>query len=568
MVAHRLLLFLGLSATIWAGKWDSGFDVDLEGDLPAPTIGPIVSNFYPYFSPGTIPTHRGEGRSKDAKRTHSGRLDYRQAQCNDPTYILACPVTETLPCCPPDYPICCHDPSDKCCATGYFCVGVLTCCPNGTTGCGEGCCPAGTACCGGIHCCDTAAGYQCRSGTCVNPTLSSISTQSIQSVASVSSVAAVALSSQSVQSISSELAGQTREDGSGVDTINTVTVLPSDPRIEYGKPEDWVDTASSSSSGVGSCNNGTRATQKSGNFTFVFSGTAIALFIIPSANGGPFTVQIDGEPASALNSKPATGLTSGGQCIPNQIFTRDNLLERPHQVIVQNGETTVPGTPAGTLEFNSIKYTGRGAFGTNLNPPNDNKVSPAVIGGSVGGVLGAIILVGAGILFWLYRRKKRNAEAATAATTPAPVSPNQQMMYQHQPGVYSPTSQTPSSAQYTAAGVGVAGVGAYGGMAAGQHQQQHSPQPSWNPQQQSYPTSPQQQQYPLGSPQGGWTGQQQPGYTDYNRPTSGTSAAMAPLPMWVERASRPGPSDGASMTTAEHNTSPGGSNAYTAYQPH
>lgn len=78
------------------------------------------------------------------------------------------------------------------------------------------------------------------------------------------------MSSISLQSISSELAGQ-NDDGADSNTVATVSVLPSDNRIDYDPQNAWVSTASES--GVGSCTNGTKVTtQSNANFTFVFKG--------------------------------------------------------------------------------------------------------------------------------------------------------------------------------------------------------------------------------------------------------------------------------------------------------
>jgi hypothetical protein len=171
----------------------------------------------------------------------------------------------------------------------------------------------------------------------------------------------------------------------------------------------------------------------------------------------------------------------------------------------------------------------------------------------VGGALGAVVLLGAGVLFWLYRRKRRNSENGTSA----PVTPNQPMMYhQQQPGAgtpYSPTAQTPGSPQATPS--------VFGGMATSQHVPT-SPHPSsWSGHQQlsqQYPTSPQQQQYLLPQQQQ-YPGPSQQAYDGYNRPVSDVSAAgLAPLPMWVERAAgRGGPSDAMSVTSAEHSAQHG-----------
>lgn len=159
----------------------------------------------------------------------------------------------------------------------------------------------------------------------------------------------------------------------------------------------------------------------------------------------------------------------------------------------------------------------------------------------MGGALGAIVLAGAGVLFWLYRRKKRNNQNGP----PTSVAPSDPMMHQNQP--YSPSMRPVGSPEYSAS--------AYGGMAPSHQRGQSvptSPQPTtWGtPSLQHYPLGPQQPQH-VESMQPNWGHQQQP-YTDYNRPPSNVSAAgITPLPMWVERASR-APAEGMSVTTAEH----------------
>jgi hypothetical protein len=75
----------------------------------------------------------------------------------------------------------------------------------------------------------------------------------------------------SISSVSSELAAQTRTGNENPNSINTATVAASDPRINYKPPSSWIDT--STQSGVGSCNNGTKVTQDpQAKFTFVFQG--------------------------------------------------------------------------------------------------------------------------------------------------------------------------------------------------------------------------------------------------------------------------------------------------------
>jgi hypothetical protein len=80
------------------------------------------------------------------------------------------------------------------------------------------------------------------------------------------------------------------------------------------------------------------------------TGSAISLSIVPSANGGPFTVQVDAGTASNLNSKNTPAVN---QCIPSQVFSQDNMEDKPHLIFVTNGATAA-GSTAGTLEFNGI----------------------------------------------------------------------------------------------------------------------------------------------------------------------------------------------------------------------
>jgi hypothetical protein len=55
------------------------------------------------------------------------------------------------------------------------------------------------------------------------------------------------------------------------------------------------------------------------------------------------------------------------------------------------------------------RYTGKGAVGTSIKKSG---ISPAVIGGSIGGTLGAMSLIASGIIIILYRKKK-NASSKT-----------------------------------------------------------------------------------------------------------------------------------------------------------
>jgi hypothetical protein len=105
-----------------------------------------------------------------------------------------------------------------------------------------------------------------------------IPTISIPTVANtITSPAQVSMESIiSISSVSSELAAQTRTGNANPNSINTATVAASDPRINYEPSSSWINT--STQSGVGSCNNGTKVTQDAqAKFTFVFQGEVFYL---------------------------------------------------------------------------------------------------------------------------------------------------------------------------------------------------------------------------------------------------------------------------------------------------
>ncbi|PVG01988.1 hypothetical protein CPB86DRAFT_30952 [Serendipita vermifera] len=111
--AFSVLVVAGLTS---ASKWDEGLDGDLLGELPAPTPDPYlaVNELYPDLPWGAAPLSYAPGSSKRKRLGMEGRLGIRAPTCDDAGYILSCPISEHLPCCPAAHPICCHDPSDTC----------------------------------------------------------------------------------------------------------------------------------------------------------------------------------------------------------------------------------------------------------------------------------------------------------------------------------------------------------------------------------------------------------------------------------------------------------------------
>ncbi|CAG8707881.1 13910_t:CDS:2, partial [Acaulospora colombiana] len=299
-------------------------------------------------------------------------------------------------------------------------------------------------------------------------------------------------------SLSSELAQQTR-DGSNSDTINTAFVSPSDPRIEYDPASAWQDT--SSTSGVGSCNNATRVTtQANASFKFVFEGS--------------ISVSVDGESASTVNT---AGGTSTNQCVSSQVYSRSDLPEKPHIIIVKNA-LNAQGSSGGKLEFNGITYVHFilhwSTFTHNTKVILERERSARTATHPLA-------------------TRKKNKQAGQPAT-PAPTTPNQPILFSPNPGQqapYSPPMHTgsPPMSEYNA----------YGGM--------QQPPPG------SY-------QIPPSPGQSGWGSPQQypqQMYQDPARPVSGTSGAgMAPLPMWVERAQAPSGEGGMSTTSATYSGPP------------
>ncbi|PVF95532.1 hypothetical protein CPB86DRAFT_568329 [Serendipita vermifera] len=227
MAYFRYLSLFMVIARTSGSRWDNGIDGVLLGEVIELTETPYPTlNIYSDVSLGTNPKHY-PGEPKSGLIGKEGRLDSRAPTCSS-GYILACPATEHNPCCSENYPVCsyqicllhwiidisavgCHDPSDKCCKNGYFCVGLRTCCINGQIGCGEGCCEADQICCG-TKCCNSST-QACRSGTCVQLVDPSQSYQSVQSLASVASVASVVsvASTASVASVASVVSVESME---------------------------------------------------------------------------------------------------------------------------------------------------------------------------------------------------------------------------------------------------------------------------------------------------------------------------------------------------------------------
>ena len=162
--------------------------------------------------------------------------------------------------------------------------------------------------------------------------------------------------SRASASLSSELATQDHGNANP-DTINTVLVLPSDPRIEYNSSTSWVNTTPDSE--IGSWTNGTRvATVAGASFTFVFSGTYFWIIfrqhdespicsgssvgIQTAANAGPvsYTVIIDGKSVVASN-----GTQVLNQCHIVTSFTQAGLLDVPHslEVVTGSGKLEIAG---------------------------------------------------------------------------------------------------------------------------------------------------------------------------------------------------------------------------------
>lgn len=144
-------------------------------------------------------------------------------------------------------------------------------------------------------------------------------------------------------------------------TIDTIRVLPSDPRIEYDSLTSWVDTTHNSS--AGSCTNGTRVAKAVGaSFTFTFSGmyfratikqrdeslvrSGLSVSIRTAVNKSPvnYTVIIDGKSAVASDRTKALN-----QCHIVTSFTQAGLSDAQHTLKVVAGSKQ-----AGKLEFSGI----------------------------------------------------------------------------------------------------------------------------------------------------------------------------------------------------------------------
>ncbi|KAG8822703.1 hypothetical protein FRC17_009491, partial [Serendipita sp. 399] len=190
----------------------------------------------------------------------------------------------------------------------------------------------------------------------------------------------------------------------------------------------------------------------------------------------------------------------------------------------------------GKLEFNGLTYTGRGAFGT-PEKPNPGP-SPAIIGGSVGGALGAIAIIGGGIAYFLYR-KRRGQPGETATNVHNEVT----------------------TAGAAGAGAGATTISQSTGSPVNQQTMSPYVVPTGMSSLQSLPS----QVQPFGYSQAQHPYSQQPmaqyGYQQYGgQGSTSYGAPAAPFPGWVQRASQATdsgsppfrPADSASTTSATH----------------
>ncbi|KAG8868916.1 hypothetical protein FRC20_002528 [Serendipita sp. 405] len=370
------------------------------------------------------------------------------------------------------------------------------------------------------------------------PTSSSHSAESTTSTQSAepapSSSEDLVQSSYFIQaSISSALV--TQAGYSDTNTITTAHVKPTDTRIKYSPLNAWIDSSgvgTSNYSLIGTCTNGTKVTQTAGaKLTFIFRGTSISIDIVPSSEGGRFAVELDGRPPVDYDSTSSNNSTSN-QCITSPLVSINGIEDVPHQIVVTNG-VRPSGSTGGKLEISGITYTGRGAFGTPEDKPGPP--SPAIIGGSVGGAVGAIVI--GGIIFVMYR-KRRSGNANNGANNGGAgqggqggaATDNQMVQQIAAPAVYTIPSGPPFPT----------GTGHQPFPSQTQHQ------PFGYPQQQ-----PQQPQYSFQ--------QAQPSY-QFGQGGTTTITPAPPLPPWVQRASEPNdaasapfrPADAGSMTSATH----------------
>ncbi|KAG8839104.1 hypothetical protein FRB91_007189, partial [Serendipita sp. 411] len=238
-----------------------------------------------------------------------------------------------------------------------------------------------------------------------------------------------------------------------------------------------------------------------------------------------------GRPPVDYNSSQPGG-SSSDQCIASPLVSESGLAEAPHQLVVTN-------SAGGKLELSGITYTGKGAFGTPEDKPGPSSPSAAVIGGSVGGAIGAIVI--GGILFLMYRKRRNggpnnganNGGAGAGAGGAGGAAIDNQMMQQ--------ANAPPTGSPYAGMGGGFPSPTNSGHQSL-PSQDQH--QPFGYPQQPQY-------SYQPGSPNPSYQ-YGQGGTPNYAPPPA------APLPSWIQRASQPNnPADAASMTSATRSSGMG-----------
>ncbi|CAG8608973.1 11275_t:CDS:10 [Acaulospora colombiana] len=144
----------------------------------------------------------------------------------------------------------------------------------------------------------------------------------------------------------------------------------------------------------------------------------IAVLSCNGSKSGSFSVQVDGNPASTLNGYQAPG-PDGDQCIISEPYKSDVMADAAHAItVIVKGSTAGGSSDATQFEFGGFVYRGIHATGTKTD---SGKNLPAIIGGTIGGVLGGIAIIVIIVIVVIRRRRNRRIDNAPAAhQQPAP----------------------------------------------------------------------------------------------------------------------------------------------------
>jgi hypothetical protein len=169
--------------------------------------------------------------------------------------------------------------------------------------------------------------------------------------------------------------------GGQVPVTDGMDVTPSDAKITYSPPGNWVANAPARRSArlsrrATSCHDGTRTSSRSGDsLTYNFNGeplysiislsfcsniahiepvpgTSIQVYTISNSLGGNYSLTIDGQSQGTFTSYDPTSLANSSSCSTSSLFSTTSLQDTQHSLVL-----TVQG-PSNSADTSRIEFVG------------------------------------------------------------------------------------------------------------------------------------------------------------------------------------------------------------------